>query len=138
MLKTIVTAFVFPLFLLFGPIAIGSSHTEKSAASQSISGTLEKMIAENGSITMDLDLNGLNGNGSLVARPVRLNFAVAANSFFSILVFNDLLRGPEAGSMELVPQNVMALPSTVGVSTNHLAVVKLPAGDQLAAAVAHA
>jgi len=39
MLKTILTAFVFPLFLLFGPIAIGSSHTEKSAASQSMSGS---------------------------------------------------------------------------------------------------
>ena len=138
MLKTILTAFVFPLFLLFGPIAIGSSHTEKSAASQSISGTLEKMIAENGSITMDLDLNGLNGNGSLVARPVRLNFAVAANSFFSILVFNDQLRGPEAGSMALVPQNVMALPSTLGASINQLAVEKLPAGGQFDLAVRNA
>jgi hypothetical protein len=29
---------------------------------------------------------------------VRLQFAVAANSFFSILVFNDLLRGPDHGS----------------------------------------
>src|SRR6266404_3999902 len=135
MLKTILTAFVFPLFLLFGPIAIGSSHTEKSAASQSISGTLEKMIAENGSITMDLDLNGLNGNGSLVARPVRLHFAVAANSFFSILVFNDLLRGSEPGSMALIPQNVTALPSTLGASTNQLVVEKLAAGEQFDLAV---
>src|SRR2546430_9681575 len=138
MLKTILTAFVFPLLLLFGPIAIGSSQTEKSAASQSISGTLEKMIAENGSITMDLDLNGLNGNGSLVARPVRLNFAVAANSFFSILVFNDLLRGPEAGSMALVPQNVLALPSTLGASIDQLVVEKLPAGGQFDLAVRNA
>src|SRR6266404_4301346 len=138
MLKTILTAFVFPLFLLFGPIAIGSSHTEKSAASQSMSGTLQKMIAENGSITMDLDLNGLNGNGSLVARPVRLNFAVAANSFFSILVFNDLLRGPEAGSMALVPQNAIALPSTLGASINQLVVEKLPAGGQFDLAVRNA
>ena len=76
MVKRILTAFVLPLLLLFGPIAIGSSNAEKSAASQAVSGTLQRMIAENGSITMDLDLNGLNGNGSLVARPVRLNFAV--------------------------------------------------------------
>jgi hypothetical protein len=135
MLKTILTAFVFPLLLLFGPIAIGSSQTERSAASQSVSGTLQKMIADNGSITMDLDLNGLNGNGSLVARPVRLNFAVAANSFFSILVFNDQLRGPEPGSMALVPQNVMALPSTLGASINQLVVEKLPAGGQFDLAV---
>src|SRR5438876_5467731 len=138
MLKTILTAFVFPLLLLFCSTVIGSSHTEKSAASQSMSGTLQKMIVENGSITMDLDLNGLNGNGSLVARPVRLNFAVAANSFFSILVFNDLLRGPEAGSMALVPQNVMALPSTLGASINQLVVEKLPAGGQFDLAVRNA
>ena len=112
MLKRILTALVLPLLLLFCSTVIGSSHAEKSAASQSVSGTLRKMIVENASVTMDLDLNGLNGNGSLVARPVRMNFAVAANSFFSILVFNDLLRGPEPGSMALVPQNVMALPST--------------------------
>ena len=135
MLKTILTAFVFPLLLLFCSTVIGSSHTEKSAASQSMSGTLQKMIVENGSITMDLDLNGLNGNGSLVARPVSLHFAVAANSFFSILVFNDLLRGSEAGSMGLVPQNVMALPSTLGASTNQLVVEKLAAGEQFDLAV---
>ena len=31
---------------------------------------------------MDLDLNGFNGSSSLVARPVTLQFAVGANSFF--------------------------------------------------------
>src|SRR6266480_5165530 len=67
------------------------------------SGTLQKMIVESGSVTIDLDLNGLNGSGSLVARPVTLQFAVGANSFFPILVFNDLLRGPEPGSMALIP-----------------------------------
>ena len=64
------------------------------------------MIVENGSVTMDLDLNGVNGSGSLVARPVTLQFAVGANSFFPILVFNDLLRGPEPGSMALIPAGV--------------------------------
>ena len=32
------------------------------------------MIVENGSVTMDLDLNGLNGDSSLVARPMALQF----------------------------------------------------------------
>src|SRR4029077_16242718 len=67
-------------------------------------GTLQKMIVESGAATMELDLNGLNGNSSLVDRPVILPFAVATNSFFAILVFNDLLRGPEQGSMALIPQ----------------------------------
>src|SRR5438874_7250489 len=79
-------------------------------------GTLQKMIVESASVTMDLDLNGLNGSGSLVARPVTLQFAVGANSFFSILVFNDLLRGAEPGSMALVP--VEAAVSAAGVSVS--------------------
>ena len=49
-------------------------------------GTLQKMIVENASVTMQLDLNGLNGSNSLVARPVTLHFAAAPNSFFPVLV----------------------------------------------------
>mgnify|MGYP003694121433 CR=1 FL=1 len=52
------------------------------------------MIVESGSVTMDLDVNQLNGIGSTLQSTVRLQFAVAANSFFSILVFNDLLQRP--------------------------------------------
>jgi hypothetical protein len=61
------------------------------------------MLVENASVTMQLDLNGFNGSNSLVARPVTLQFTVAANSFFPILVFNDALRGLEPGSMTLIP-----------------------------------
>src|SRR5258707_6338700 len=75
-----------------------------AAATAPGTGTFQKMIVENGSATMDLDLNGLNGSGSLVARPVTLQFALGANSFLPILVFNDQLRGPEPGSMTLIQQ----------------------------------
>ena len=68
-------------------------------------GTFQKMIVENGSVTMDLHLNRLNGISSIAARPVTLHFAAQANSFFTILVFNDLLRGSEPGSMALALQN---------------------------------
>ena len=94
-------------------------------------GTFQKMIVENGSVTMDLDLNGLNGSSSLVARPVTLQFVIGANSFFPILVFNDLLRGPELGSMALIPQagaNVPGysnLPVALGTSLKQLVVEKL-------------
>jgi hypothetical protein len=67
-------------------------------------GTLQKMIVENGSVTLNLDLNGLNGSNELTTRLVTLQFAAATNSFFSILVFNEQLRGPEPGSIALVPQ----------------------------------
>src|SRR5882724_3937595 len=79
-------------------------------------GTFQKVIVENGSATIDLDLNGLNGSGSLVARPVTLQFALGANSFFPILVFNDLLRGAEPGSMALI--SVEAAVSAAGTSVS--------------------
>src|SRR6516165_6529341 len=108
MSKLTLTGLALPLFLLFAspqataPKAFGGT---KVVQSQGNTGRLQKMIVENGSVTMDLDLNRLNGIGSAAHETVRLQFAVAANSFFSILVFNDLLRGPDHGSMALVPQN---------------------------------
>src|SRR6266478_2967353 len=133
MSKLTLTGLALPLFLLFAspqasaPKAFGG--TNRVAQSQGQSGTLQKMIVENGSVTMDLDLNRLNGIGSALQTTVRLQFAVAANSFFSILVFNDLLRGPDHGSMVLIPQNsASALPVSLGASIRQLAVEKLPSG----------
>jgi len=97
-----------PLFLLFAspyasaPKAFGAA--KKTLQGQGQTGTLQRMIVENGSVTMDLDLNRLNGISLALARPATLQFTVAANSFFTILVFNDLLRGPDSGSMALIPQ----------------------------------
>src|SRR5213080_3874878 len=116
---------------LWGVSAQPASKTAPSAvATASGTGTLQKMIVESGSVTIDLDLNGFNETSSLVARPVTLQFAVGANSFFSILVFNNLLRGPEQGSMTLVPAAVNApgysLPGTLGASVKQLLIEKLP------------
>src|SRR5262249_27254312 len=95
-------------------------------------------------VTMQLDLNGLNGSSSLVARPVTLHFAAAANSFFPILVFNDLLRGLEPGSMGLALQGSSSagvnapnynLPVTLKASLNRLTVGKLPSGQGFELAV---
>ena len=85
------------------------------------------MIAENGSVTMDLDLNRLNGINSVGGRPTTLHFATAANSFFPILVFNDQLRGPEPGSMALVAeaQPVPQLPAALAASLKQLVIEKL-------------
>ena len=107
MSKLTLTGLALPLFLLFAsppasaPKAFGA--TKETPESQGQTGTLQKMIVENGSVTMDLDVNRLNGIGSVPGRPTTLQFAVAANSFFPILVFNELLRGPEPGSMALIP-----------------------------------
>src|SRR5438094_4641303 len=114
---------------LWGVSAQPASKTAPSAVATAPTGTLQKMIVESGSVTIDLDLNGFNGNSSLVARPVTLQFAVGANSFFPILVFNNLLRGPEQGSMALIPAGINAsgysLPAALGASLKQLVVEKL-------------
>src|SRR5437870_11139187 len=124
MSKLKLVGFALPLFLLFAspyasaPKAFGA--TKKTLQGQGQTGTLQRMIVENGSVTMDLDLNRLNGISFALARPATLQFTVEANSFFTILVFNDLLRGPDSGSMALIPAGVSApgysLPAALGVS----------------------
>src|SRR2546430_331274 len=115
---------------LWGVSAQPPSMTAPSAVATAPPGPLQKMIGESGSVPIDLDLNGFNGNSSLVARPATLQFAVGANSFFPILVFNDLLRGPEQGSMTVAPAGVNAsgyrVPAALGGSPQQLVIEKLP------------
>jgi hypothetical protein len=126
--KVTLTGFMLLLVLLFGSPHVDSRNpgAKDNHNGSAQSGTFQKMIVENASVTMQLDLNGLNGSNSLVARPVTLQFSVAANSFFSILVFNDLLRAVEPGSMALIPQNVPVIPAQLGASLKQLVVEKLP------------
>ena len=157
MLKKILIALTFPLLVLvaigvamplWGVSARPASQTARSpersgsaVATAAPTGTLQKMIVENGSVTMDLDLNRLNGISSSTQNLQQARFAVAANSFFPILVFNDQLRGPVPGSMALVPvaaavpaagasvSQATRLPLQLGASLKQLAVEKLPSGQ---------
>src|SRR5215510_2906063 len=121
MLKKTLTAFTLCFVSLLGSAWENYAAQPAQKMSDAATGTLQKMIVESGSVTLDLDLNGLNGSSSLVARPVTLHFAAAANSFFPILVFNDMLRAAETGSMSLIPQN------TVGAKVNEPNYSLLPA-----------
>jgi hypothetical protein len=136
MLKKTLIALALPLLSVLaisiaaplrGVSAQPASQTAHSAvATAAESGTFQKMIVKNGSVTIDLDINGLNGSTSLVARPVTLQFAVGANSFFPILVFNDLLRGPEPGSMALIPAGVSSVEAAVPAPTSVSQATRLP------------
>ena len=133
-LKVTFISLMLPLVLLFGsPHPNSPNSGTKNNSKQS--GTVQKMIVENASVTMQVDLNGLNGSNSLVARPVTLQFSVAANSFFPILVFNDLLRTVQPGSMALIPQDVPALPVQLGASIKQLVVDKFPSNQSSGLAV---
>ena len=99
-MKIILTGLLLTLLLLFGPPEAGSSDFGKGKTSpEAGSGTLQKLIVKSGNATMDIDLNRLNGINSTTEKVETLRFAVAANSFFPILIFNNALRGPAPGSM---------------------------------------
>ena len=131
MSKAILTCFILPLWLLFAwsetDAAVAGVQQQSSPSNENANGTLQKMIVENGSVTLNLDLNGLNGSNDLTTRPVTLQFAAATNSFLPILVFNNQLRGLEPGSIALVPQGRAnpLLPSVLAASLKRLVVEKL-------------
>jgi hypothetical protein len=140
MSKFTLTSFMLPLLLFLGNssgnYAVASAKATAAKAqpkqytSRALTGTLQKMIVENGSVTLNLDLNGLNGSDALTTRPVALQFAAASDSFFPILVFNDLLRGPEPGSIALVSEvrpNPL-IPAALAASLKQLVLEKLPPG----------
>ena len=139
MSKIPLTGFALLSVLFFANASGNNASQSKQNASEALTGTLQKMIVENASVTMQLDLNGLNGSNSLVARPVTLHFAAAPNSFFPVLVFNDLLRGLQPGSMTLALQNSASagvnaagysnLPAALNSSLKRLTVEKLPSGQ---------
>ena len=117
--------FALLLLLLLGNSSGNYAAQSKQKSSAASTGTLQKMIVETGNVTMRLDLSRLNGVSS-VATPATLHFATAANSFFTILVFNDQLRGPEPGSISLVAEAQPAplLPAAFAASVKQLVVEK--------------
>lgn len=121
-----------PLLLLFGN---GSGNlltkpTQTSPAGNT--GTLEKMIVASGSVTMDLNLNRLNGTGSSAkeSKSSVLRFEVEHDAFFTVLIFNNEVRGPLPSAMGLIPQNSAALPSRLNASFQHLVVENTSWGGQ--------
>src|SRR5256714_10290721 len=115
------------LFLSNGPGTYAAQSIQNS--SDRPSGTLQKMIVENGSVSMSLDLNRLNGISCASQDLQQARFAVGANSFFPVLVFNDLLRGPAPGTMALVPRTIPTLHGALNASFNRLVIEKLPSGQ---------
>jgi hypothetical protein len=129
MLKSKLALFALPLLLLFGNSSENSVAGSKQNSPETQTGTLQKMIVADGSVAMDVDLNRLNGVNSATGKLGTLRFTVAPNSFFTILVFNNVLRGPEFESaMALIPQSSATLPAALSGSVNQLEVEKLPSG----------
>src|SRR5438046_4404684 len=125
MLKMIFIA-LFPLIML----VIGGSTGPNQGVRDGNTGTLEKMIVASGSVAMNLDLNRLNGNSVGAKGPSlsALRFDIEHDSFFTILVFNDDLRGALPSSMAIILQSSATLPAKLNASYGQLVIESTPWG----------
>lgn len=90
-------------------------------------GILEKLLASEGTVTIDLDMNRLGGTRAK-SRNNTLRFDVSSEGLFTSLAFNDELRGPLPGVLALVAKNAVSLPAKLNASHNNLVVETLPWG----------
>jgi hypothetical protein len=127
MLKTTLIALLpFLVFFSNGPVQLLAGLNQNSRADNT--GTLEKLIVASGSVAMDVDINRLNGTRKRQSRQTELRFDVERDSFFKVLVFEDQLRGPEPGSMKLIPQNTASLPEKLNASYAQLVIENISWG----------
>ena len=131
MFKKLLSHFTLPLLVLFGAGWENSVAQFPEKNPQGQTGTQEKLIVVSGSVAMDLDLNRLNGVSSTVKEPKLepLHFDVGPNSFFTIFVFNNVLRGPDLGSMGLIRGTSAVLPEALQASSNQLVIEKVPSDE---------
>ncbi|MGI9172945.1 MAG: dockerin type I domain-containing protein [Chthoniobacterales bacterium] len=86
-------------------------------------GTRERSVMVNGSVVLDLDLSQLGANASGAQRD-SVRFETGPESFFTMVRFNEELRGPEPGSLSLKWSNARMLPGALNVSANQLVLEK--------------
>jgi hypothetical protein len=132
MRKTIFIALLSLLGLfLFSSESNHSLAGLNQAGQKGNTGTLEKMIVANGSVTMDLNLNrlGRTVSGAKQSKSSALHFDAEQNSFFTAIVFNDELRGILPSSMGIVPRQSAALPGKLNASYGQLVIETTPPGE---------
>jgi len=127
MLTKLFCCFALSLLLLVNN-SYGISAPQDLANNSAENGTLEKMLVANGNVSMSLNLNRLSRIpfGQDESNLDQLRFRIGPDSFFTILVFNDALRGPDTGLMGLIPENSASLPGLLEASLSQLVIEKLP------------
>ena len=110
MLKKIFTYFTLPLLLLFGTSWENSEAQFPEGKTGRATGTLEKMIVAERKRHDGSRFEPAEGKQFRGGKIRDIAFRSGPNSFFTILVFNNVLRGPEPGSMGLIAENSAILP----------------------------
>jgi hypothetical protein len=93
-------------------------------ASKGETGTLEKLIVSDGTVSMKLDLGRLNGTRkrSRSSELSELRFESERDALFSIVVFEDKLRGPIPSEMPITPKDRAEVPARLSASYDQLVI----------------
>ena len=131
MFRKILSYFTLPLLLFLSNSSGNSASQTTGKSGDGQTATLERMIVATGNVTMDLNLDRLKGIRSETqeSKLAPFRFEVGPDSFFTIRVLNDVLRGPEPGSMGLIWENSSVLPEPLNGSSNQLVVEKIRSGE---------
>ncbi len=108
-------------------VALNFWEQETAAGPQGETGRLDKLIVSSGTVSMDIDMSKVIGSRSR-SQTSDLRFSVEPNAFFTIMTFNDELRGSLPSSMGLLPENRAALPAPLDASYDQLVVESMPFG----------
>jgi hypothetical protein len=130
MFKRILSYFTLPLLLLLSNSSGNSAPQSSGKSLEGRTGTRERLIVASGTVAIDLNLDRLNGVRTETQESKRdtFRFDVGSNSFFTIRVFGNVLRGPEPGSMGLIWGNSRILPEPLNASANQLVVERIHSG----------
>ena len=128
MLKTILVALL-PILIIFGNGLDRALTRTSPQPGQGNSGLLEKMMVASGTVSMDVNLARLGGSSTKRSKTSTLRFDAETDSFFTVVVFNDELRGPLPGSMRIIPQEPASLPDKLSESYDNLIVESMPIGS---------
>ncbi len=118
--RIILHAIALPAALL---LCTSAPHA-RGQANETVTGTLEKLVATKGTVT--LNLQGANAP---------LEYEVGRESWLTIIVFNKNFRAVDGGTLPLISTQAGKVPEAFGVSLGRLALEKLPAGGQYELAV---
>src|ERR1051325_2649576 len=131
MLKSTLALFLLPTVLLLASSSNNSAAKPKQNNPAAQTETVEKLIVANGTASLELDLSRLNNVGTTSEAPnmATLHFALAPDSFFTIVVTNDVLRDSLPGSVGLNPQNSADLPQILFAALHQLILEKVRADE---------
>lgn len=120
------------IFLLLGNSS-GQMLTASSgrSAPEARTGTAQKLVVASGQSTLALDLARLNGRrkGGEQLSSTGITFDLAPDSLWSILVFNDELRGSLPGTLSLKQRGYVALPGKLGMASHQLVLERAGSTD---------